>query len=518
VNKLSPSAGKVYLVGGGPGDPGLLTLRGAQCLARADVVVYDYLVNPRILSHARDTAERICLGRHGRDRLLEQPEIDRILVERALAGAQVVRLKGGDPAVFAHESEEIDALVRAGVPYEIVPGISAATAAGSYAGIPITHGEAASAVAFVTGQERAGKEAPALDYKSLVNFPGTLVFYMGVTTASHWTTALILDGKPADTPAAIVHRCSLPDQQVFRCTLGTVADVIERHKLRPPAIVIVGKVVDLAPAQVWFESRPLARRAVLVTRAEDQAQALGDLLAELGAAVFYQAAISIAPPSDWQAVDRAIDGVAAYHWLVFSSANGVRFFLDRLRDRNKDLRALGHAKLAAIGPGTAEALASRGLRADFVPDEFRAESLAAGLAGQARGEKFLLLRASRGREVLAEELAGAGAAVEQVVVYESRDVTELAPDVADALVEGRIDWVTVTSSAIARSLHHLLGSALAKLKLASISPVTSGVLRELGYEPAAEATHYTMEGLAEAILCAEASTDRARAQGESPGG
>ena len=498
-----PSVGKVYLVGGGPGDPGLLTLRAAECLRRADVVLYDYLVNPETLAHARPGAELICLGRHGRDRIVPQDEINRQLVELARQGRRVVRLKGGDPTIFAHAADEIEALVAAGIPYEIVPGITAAIAAASYAGIPMTHGEAASAVAFVTGQEREGKEAPPLDFGPLKNFPGTLVFYMGVTTASHWTTALILDGKPADTPAAIVHRCSWPDQQVIHCTLGTVPDEIEKRRLRPPAVVIVGKVVSLGPAINWFTSRPLFGRTVLVTRPEDQAEDLGSRLVELGATVIYQPAIAIGPPQDWSAVDRALAELDRYDWLVFSSANGVRALLERLHALGKDVRALGHVKLAAIGSGTAEALREYHLNADFVPREFRAEALAEGLADGARGKRFLLARASRGREVLAEQLQAAGGEVEQIVVYSSTDVTELEPAVAAALELNRVDWITVTSSAIARSLANLLGDRLAKTRLVSISPVTSDTLRELGLSPAAEAETYTCEGVVEAILRAE---------------
>ena len=500
MHEQPSNVGKVYLVGGGPGDPGLLTLRGAECLRRADVVLYDYLVNPRILAHAPKQAERICLGRHGRDHLPSQDEIDRMLIDHAQRGRQVVRLKGGDPGVFAHVAEEVAALVAAGVPYEIVPGITAATAAASYTGIPITHAEAASAVAFITGQERPGKEAPALDYAALARFPGTLVFYMGVTSASHWTTTLILDGKPAETPAAIVHRCSCPDQQVIRCTLGTVADEIERRRLRPPAVIIVGKVVELAAETSWFAARQLSGTTILVTRAEEQADALGERLAELGAAVIYQPAIDIGPPADWAPLDRALDEITSYDWLVFSSANGVRYFCDRLRERGMDLRALTGVKLAAIGPATAEALAQYHLRADLVPGEYRAEVLADSLAAGAGGKRFLLVRASRGRELLAEELERAGAKVEQVVAYTSTDVTSLEEDVARALEEGRITWVTVTSSAIARSLAMLLGEHFRRVRLASISPVTSQTLHELGAEPAVEAQTYTMEGLAAAIV------------------
>jgi uroporphyrinogen III methyltransferase/synthase len=497
---MPETVGKVYLVGGGPGDPGLLTLRGRELLARADVVLYDYLVNPLILAHAAPGADLVCLGRHGRDRILPQDEINALMVGHARAGRSVVRLKGGDPIVFAHAAEEITALVAAGVPYEIVPGITAALAVGSYTGIPLTQGDAASAVALVTGQERRGKPE-SLDYQALAAFPGTLVFYMGVTTAKDWSARLIAAGKSADTPAAIVRRCTWGDQLTVRCTLGSVAEEIAARHLRPPALVVVGAVAA-ETWQDWFAARPLFGVRVLVTRAAAQAQSLVAALAEAGADVLVQPAIEIGPPGDWQQVDLALKGLNEYDWIVFSSANGVQAFLERLLQTH-DVRALAGIKLAAIGPGSAVELARYRLRADLIPDEYRAEALAAGLRDEAAaGKRFLLVRASRGREVLAEELTQAGGHVEQVVAYESRDVESADEHVAELLAAGEIDWITVTSSAIARSLVRLFGEDLRKARLASISPVTSATLAELGYRAAAEAQAYTMEGMVAAILAA----------------
>ncbi|HEV3137675.1 MAG TPA: uroporphyrinogen-III C-methyltransferase [Pirellulales bacterium] len=500
---MSKKLGKVYLVGGGPGDPGLITLRGCQCLAEAEVVLYDYLVNPQILTHVRPTAELICLGRHGRDRIMPQAEIDAALVRLAREGRTVVRLKGGDPAVFAHSAEETAALDAARIPYEIVPGITAALAAGSYAGIPLTQAGTASAVALVTAQQRDASDSSGLDFGALAAFPGTLVFYMGVTTASRWSAALILAGKSPNTPAAIVRRCSWPDQETIRCTLGTVTREIEVRRLRPPALVVVGPVAALGGGHNWFVDRPLFGTRVLVTRAPHQAGSLVATLAELGADVLLQPAIDVSPPDDWGQLDRALAQLDRYDWLVFSSVNGVRALLDRLLE-TRDLRALGQIKLAAIGPGTAEELGRYHLRADVVPDEFRAESLAEALQSEAaKGRRFLLARASRGREVLAEQLSNAGGHVEQAVVYTSRDVVQADPEIAGRLREGKIDWITVTSSAIARSLVTLFGADLGKSKLAAISPVTSATLRELGYDVAVEAQTYTMTGLVNAICAAQ---------------
>ena len=492
--------GKVYLVGAGPGDPALITLRGVEVLRRADLVLYDYLVNPQILEHVQVNAQLECLGRHGQGRIISQEEINARLVEEAQQGKTVVRLKGGDPAVFARGAEEVETLVAAEIPFEIVPGITVALAAGSYAGIPITHRDLASGVALVTGQESKAKSDTELDYASLAAFPGTLVFYMGVTTAPKWSAALMSHGKDPQTPAAVIRRCSWPDQQMIHCTLEEIPEVLAPGKLRPPVLVMLGPVVSLSDKNAWFQKRPLFGQTVLVTRPLDQARDLRAKLAELGANVLVQPAITINAPPDWSPVDAAIEELAEFDWLVFSSANGVRYFLDRLLSSGRDLRALGSARLAVIGPATADVLAEYHLSADLQPAEYRAESLASALSSEAQGKKFLLLRASRGREVLNEELTAAGADVQQVVVYESTDVTLPDTEIQAALQAGEIQWTTATSSAIARSLVGLFSDALHQTKLLSISPLTSGVLQEHGFEAEAEATEYTTDGMIAALL------------------
>jgi uroporphyrinogen III methyltransferase / synthase len=515
-----PSAeGKVFLVGAGPGDAGLITWRGAECLRQADVVLFDYLVNPAILRHAKPQAELECLGRHRRDaggasdsvaksldknRLWTQSEINERLVQLAQAGRKVVRLKGGDPAVFGRLAEELEALDAAGIEYEIVPSVTAGLAASSFAGIPITRRAAASAVALVTGHEGDSQRPPELDYAALATFPGTLVFYMGVTTAREWTAALIAAGKSADTPAAIVRRCSWPDQVTIHCTLGTVVEQLETARMRPPVVIIVGEVIGFSQRQSWFTRRLLFGKQVLLTRPIDRTDALWQPLTELGAECLVQPAIEISPPDDWQAVDRAIARLAEFDWLVFSSVNGVQYLLLRLLETGGDLRRLAGVKLAAIGPGTSEELANFHLRIDGQPPEvYRAEALAELLAKDARGKRFLLARASRGREVLAETLQAAGGEVEQIVVYRSTDVNAPDPEIAAALAAGHIDWITVTSSAIAKSLAKMFGAELRRSKIVSISPVTSATLRELGFEPAAEAKVYTMAGVVDAIVKAD---------------
>jgi uroporphyrinogen III methyltransferase/synthase len=475
----------------------------------ADVVLYDYLANPALLCHARSDANLICSGKHGRDRIITQDEINQLLIRFAREGKTVVRLKGGDPAIFARVSEEAAALSAAGIRYEIVPGITAALAAGSYAGIPLTERSIASAVAFVTGHEQDDKHIAPLDFEALARFPGTLVFYMGVTTAAEWTNALIAAGMPANTPAAIIRRCTWPDQNTILCTLGEVAPRLSAEHLRPPIITIVGDIVSHVEVQNWFTKRPLFGQRILVTRPRHQAADLVVSLEQLGAQCYVQPAIEILPPENWNEVDRAIADLPDLDWLVFSSANGVEFFLDRLLTQGHDVRDLGQLMIAAIGAATADALSKYRLRADLIPDEFRAESLADTLVAAARQRKnprFLLIRASRGREVLADSLTAAGFTVHQVVAYRSVDVEAADPDIAALLAANKIDWVTVTSSAIARSLAKLFGNDLRRAKLASISPITSATLRELGYDPAVEARDYTMSGVVAAIAAATART------------
>lgn len=393
-------------------------------------------------------------------------------------------------------------LAAAGIAFEVVPGVTAASAAASYAGIPLTHRDSASAVAFVAGRQRCDSEAVKLDTAALAAFPGTLVIYMGVTTAAAWTSDLIAAGKPPETPAAIVRRASFPDQRRWSCRLDEVASKLADGPIRPPVLVIVGEVVGLGPTLDWFTHRPLFGRTVLVTRPIGQADDLDAILSEFGADVLVQPAIDIAPPKDIIAVDRVIDRLSEFDWLVFSSANGVRHFMDRLLIGG-DLRRLGSIRIAAIGPGTAEALACFHLKIDVLPTVYRAEALAAVLSPLTVGKRVLLVRASRGREILAEMLSASGAAVEQVVAYQSTDVETPDPDIVAILDSGQIDWVTVSSSAIARSLAKMFGDRLRKSRLASISPITTQVLGELGFTVAAEAAEYTMPGLATAVLKAE---------------
>ena len=515
---MSAENGIVYLVGAGPGDPGLLTRRGAEVLATAEVVVYDHLASPRLLDLAPKEALRICAGKSIGHCTLSQAEINAALVEHAKNGRRVVRLKGGDPYVFGRGAEEAEHLRAAGIVVRVVPGVTAAVGVTAYAGVPITHRDAASAVAFVTGHD--DPEAPAsatqdrLDWSALARFPGTLVVYMGVTRLPGLCRTLIREGKPATTPAALISSGTLAEQ---RTVVGTLADLAERvalARLGPPALFVVGEVIHRRPALNWFEELPLFGQRVVVTRPIDEADRAAAELEALGAEALIAPTVEILPPADQGPIDRAIAAIDTFDWLVFTSANGVRFFLDRLESHGRDLRALGSLQLAAIGPATAEALACFHLRADLVPDAFRSEALAAALAPLVAGRRVLLARADRGRTLLLDELRPI-AHVEQIAVYRNADAESLPSGVHERLVAGSVDWITLTSSAIAERLHALLPEEVQRrigreIRLASLSPVTTATAARLGWPIAAEASVYTWPGLVQAIV------DRVASERASP--
>jgi uroporphyrinogen III methyltransferase/synthase len=495
----------VFLVGAGPGDPELLTLRAAACLAKADLVLYDKLVPARVLELAPPVATKICVTELASCHVHRSPHVHAVMIEAARQGKRVVRLKGGDPFLFGRGGEEAEVLRQAGIPYEIVPGITAGIAASVCAGIPLTHRLHASAVAFVTGHEDPDKPESALDWSVLARFPGTLVVYMGFVRLPQIVQTLLEHGKLADTPAAVVQLASTGDQRTVEAPLRDLAGAVRTAGLSAPAIVLIGPVVGLRRRLAWFERRPLFGRHVLVTRPRHQAGDLLSRLGELGAVPFLLPGMEIQEPADWRPVDRALERLGDFQWLVFTSANGVHAFLKRLRQTGRDLRALGKVQLAAIGPGTTEALRRHDLEPDLVPPEFRSESLASALKERVAGGRVLLARADRGRELLRLEL-GAVAHVEQVAVYSQ--VNSVAADAAvfDRLRRGEIDYMLFTSSNIARAVLGALDRPCrarvesGQAKLVSISPVTSAVIRELGFPVAGEATRYTIAGLVEALV------------------
>lgn len=494
--------GRVFLIGAGPGDPNLLTIRGAQLLRNSDVVLYDGLCNPEILAHAPQ-ALQVCVGKHGQTRIWKQEEIIKEMIRYASEGKTVSRLKGGDPAVFARTAEEIDALSQAGIAFEIVPGITAALAAGSFTGIPVTHRKLSSAVALVTGHEEQGKTDSSLDWEALARFPGTLVIYMGVTTSKTWTENLINSGLAPETSVAIIRRCSLPDQQVLRCSLQEIPQMLGTgSRIRPPVIVIIGAVSELEPndLQQFTNRRPLSGQTVLVTRPIDQAASLAIPLQDLGANVIIQPMIKISEPRDWSEVDQAIDNIERWDAIVFCSQNGVKHFSARLHEKNLDCRSLAGRKIAAVGSKTKEALLNQGIVADFVPEKFNSECLGESLSRFAINAQILIVRASRGNNRIAELLEHAGAAVTQVTAYEHQDVRPNSDELTNKMLRGEIDWVTAMSSETVRNLIRCFGKSLEKTRLATISPTTSSVARTAGLNVHAEANPYTSQALVQAIL------------------
>lgn len=487
----------VYLVGAGPGDPGLLTARALELIAAADVIVYDRLIPRSALDGARPDAELIYAGKEGGSgSSMPQESITALLVARGLSGASVVRLKGGDPFVFGRGGEEALALLTAGIPFGVVPGVTAGVAGPAYAGIPVTHRGAASAVAFVTGHEDPAKDESAIDWSALAAFPGTLVFYMGVRQLEAIAEQLIAAGRDPSEPVAVVERGTLPDQRVVVGTLETIAAEAFSEGVRAPALIVVGSVVALGERLAWFpvsEARPLGGASVAVTRARAQASGLADRLRALGAEVVEAPAIRIV------ALDGPPLSVAGYDLICLTSPNGVRLFFDRLFAAGLDARALAGRRVAAIGPGTASALRFLGVVADVVPAErFVAEGLVEALAG-VPVTRALVARAASARDVLVDALRDRGAEVDVVALYETVAEPLSAAQVAAVAAA---DYVTFTSSSTVRFLLESLGGDRSALpgRLVSIGPVTSATLREHGLEPHVEAARHDIDGLVEALL------------------
>jgi uroporphyrinogen III methyltransferase/synthase len=482
-------SGRVAFVGAGPGDPGLLTARALELIALADVILYDRLIPQSALAGARSGAELRYVGKEGGGPSVAQEEIEALMLERALGGALVVRLKGGDPFVFGRGGEEALALAAAGVAFEVVPGVTAGVAAAAYAGIPVTHRGLASAVALITAHEDPAKEETAIDWEALAAFPGTLVFYMGVRTLPTLTARLIEAGRPGGQAAAVVARGTLPDQQVVLGTLAEIAEAAAQTGVSAPAVTIVGEVAKLASELAWVTPGPLAGASVVVTRARSQASELAAALRGLGASVIEAPAIRIEPTSD------ELPDLAGFDLVCLTSPNGVGLLFERLAARGEDARALAGATVAAIGPGTARALREHGVIADVVPERFVAEGLVDALAG-VEVSRALIARARTARDVLPDALRERGAQVTIVELYDTvaEPIGEpAAPAIAAA------DYVTFTSSSTVRNF--LDSAALGEhTRVVSIGPVTSETLRERGLTVHVEAARHDIEGLLEALV------------------
>jgi uroporphyrinogen III methyltransferase/synthase len=490
---------KVYLVGAGPGDPGLITVKGRKILERADSILYDHLASERLLDLAPAHAERVYVGKKRAVHEATQEEITAMLIERARRGQTVVRLKGGDPFIFGRGGEEMEALTAAGVAFEIVPGVTTPLGLAAYSGVPLTHREHTSAVTFVTGHS-----VEAIDW-SKVGASETIVLFMGLVNFPAIARELIKHGRAAETPAMAVRWATRPDQQTIVGTLGDLAGRIERAGMKPPATIVIGEVVALRERFNWFEKLPLFGKRIIVTRDRRQSPLLAEPLEALGAEVLFVPVIEIADPAESSSLDQAVQNLASYDWLIFTSVNGVRHFVEALDRSDRDLRAL-RARLCAIGPATRAAVEALHLRVDVMPEEYVAESLVQALAGEdLKGKRILLPRAAVARDLVPVTLRERGALVDVVEAYRTIIPADAEARAKEALAH-KPDWITFTSSSTVKNLLAVTGrEALQGIKTASIGPVTSATARASGLTVNVEAEPHTIEGLVEAIVKTPAS-------------
>ena len=501
------ATGTVYLVGAGPGDAGLLTLRGADLLGRADVVVYDALVNAELLRLAPKSAAIIYGGKRAKDHALAQEDLNQLLIAKAREGKTVVRLKGGDQYVFGRGGEEAEELAAAGIPFEVVPGITSVVAGPNYAGIPLTHRDHCSSFTVITGHEDPTKEASGLDYEQLARLPGTKVVLMGVERIGPIAQSLVAHGMDASTPVAMVRWGTTGQQQSIEGTLGTIAEVVAKANFSAPAVTVIGGVVGLRGKLNWFEHRPLFGQRIVVTRTREQASELSRQLLELGAEVLEIPTIKIGPPDDKHSLVEALQGIGEYDWVVFTSPNGVTAFFDCFFKAFEDVRALGNLRFAAVGPATAAKLKELHLRVDAMPEQYVASKVAAAVKAVESIEnvRILLARAQVANAELSKTLEDLGAIVDDVAFYKTVPETEDLTGAASRLVEHGAHWITFTSSSTLENFHARfdlpkLLKQFPQTQLASIGPETSKALEALGLKPAVEARQHTIPGLVQAVL------------------
>lgn len=496
----------VYLVGAGPGDPGLITAKGLDCIRKADVIIYDYLVCMELINEAREAAEKIYVGKQGGDHTMEQDEINQLIVKKAKEDKIVVRLKGGDPFVFGRGGEEAVFLSENNIPFEIVPGITAAVAAPAYAGIPVTYRKYTSTFGLVTGHEDPTKPETDIPWDKISSGMGTLAFYMGIKNLPYIVKQLIENGRPEETPVAVIRWGTTARQETV---VGTLADIVEKAKtIRPPAITIVGEVVKLRERLNWYENKPLFGKTILVTRSRDQASEFSERLTRLAARVIEFPTINIAEPDDFKPMDDAIKEIGLFDWLIFTSVNGVDAFFNRLFKLDKDIRDLKGVKICAIGPATAEKIKDLHLKVDCQPPKYVAESVVEELKRlqEVKDKRFLIPRADIARSYLPEALKAIGAYVREVVAYKTILAEPRDLKIVDSLKDGEIDLVTFTSSSTVRNFVKMIGKGNLsaainnKVQFASIGPITTDTAKELGINIAVEAKEYTIPGLVDAIV------------------
>ncbi len=507
-NKIK--TGKVYLVGAGPGDPGLITVRGKYLIEKAEVVVYDYLANKRLLNHASADAELIYVGKKGGVRHpVPQHRINEILVEYGRAGKTVVRLKGGDPFIFGRGGEEIEELQAAGIPFEIVPGVTSATAAATYAGIPITHRKFTGSVAFITGHEDPAKTKSNIDWSKLATGAGTIVIYMGIKNLPIIVERLIAHGRAPETPVAVVRWASTPEQRSVYGTLDTIADVVKDADIKPPALIIVGEVVNLRSIIDWYEKRPLFGKKIIVTRTREQASGLVANLEESGANCLEYSTIHIEPVDSYDILDGEFERLDEYHWILFTSLHGIKYFFKRLHEKGLDARDLKGPSIGVVGKSTADLLHEYGLNADLIPPVFTSEGLAESLLDQGvEGRNVLIPRAEQAREILPETLRGAGARVTIAPVYKNVLPESQKEALREELETGTVDMVTFTSSSTVRNFLSMvdakdedeLNGLMEGVEIAAIGPITAKTVTDNGLNVSLQPENHTIPDLVQAIV------------------
>ncbi len=496
--------GKVYLVGAGPGNVGLITVRAVELIKSCDVIVYDYLANKRFLDYARPDAEIIYVGKKGGAHTVPQGGINALLIQKANEGKSVLRLKGGDPYIFGRGGEEAEELVDAGLDFEVVPGVTAAIGASAYAGIPLTHRKYTSTVAFVTGHEDPDKDETAIDWGKISTGIDSLVFFMGVKNLPYIVDNLLKHGRNPDTPVAIVRWGTTPDQQTWVGTLGTIKEIAQREGVAPPSLIIVGDEVKLREKLNWFEKKPLFGRRIIVTRARAQASDFVIKLEAAGAEAVEFPTIETVDPESWEDFDTALERVGEYDWMIFTSVNGVKYLLKRLKETGRDIRDLAGPKICAIGKITAKTVEDAAMRVDLVPDEYRAEAVIEAI-GDVKGKKIFIPRAKEAREVLPEELRKKGARVDVAAVYRTVKPDTKKDEVLEMIRQGKIEMVTFTSSSTVTNFAEMFGDGelkevQGKLKVASIGPITSATAEKLGFNIDVTPDEYTIEALTRSII------------------
>ncbi len=497
--------GLVYLVGAGPGEPGLLTIRGKECLARADVVIHDYLASEEILSYAKNAKEIFYAGKQVDCHAMEQDEINSLIITKAQEGKTVVRLKGGDPYIFGRGGEEAMELQKAGIAFEVVPGITSGIAAATYSGIPATHRATNSVLTLVTGHEDPKRDQSHINWPALATGGGTLIFYMGVRNLSHIVQQLIQCGRSQETPVAVVQWATLPIQKVVEGTLDTIEEKVRDADLTPPCIIIVGEVVKFREHLNWFERRPLFGKTILLTRSREQSSELAEKFSSLGARVLLFPTIRFAPPEDHEKLGCCLNALGEYDWVIFTSANAVEFFFTQLHSQGKDSRSLGGCRICCIGPGTSARLGRYGLFADLVPERFASAAVFDALAkrNEICNKRFLLPRSNIAGKELIENLQSAGAQVTDVEAYRTLP-GDLPAAAREALEVGEVDIVTFASSSAVHNFASIVRREIGRLPehifYASIGPETSKAAGEEGMKIHAEAKEQTLDGLVDAVF------------------